>query len=118
MDNRIFLEKMAYQMLKKLFKCLDTNQYTISKRRKNREFLALYGFTLDDQLAILRSLTPSDCIKVESDRDDQSGNDEYWFHKKSYDGISVYVKYKITIIIQPEGNFDYAIIKSIHEDGF
>ncbi len=104
-------------MLGKLFKCLDVKQYHICDRAKNRYFLASNGYTLDDQLSILRSLTPSDCFKVGADRDDPKGEDTYWFHKKSYDGILVYVKYKIVILKPPEGDGDFAVIKSIHEDG-
>ena len=104
-------------MLGKLFKCLDTQQYNICERDKNRDFLASNGFTLEDQLNILRSLTPTDCIKAEPDRDDPNGADTYWFHKKSYEGILVYVKYKIVILKPPEGDGDFACIKSIHEDG-
>jgi len=118
LNNRLFLEKMAGSMLNKLFKCLDAKEYTIEKRDKNRAFLAMNGFTLEDQLAILRSLTPADCIKAEPDRDDPDGNDEYWFHKKGYGDLMVYVKYKIILKIRPGSELEHAFIKSLHEDGF
>ena len=112
------LERFAASMLERLHKCLDAERYQICDRPKNRMFLADYGFTLDDQLSILRSLAPADCIKTEVDRDDPNGTEEYWFHKKDYDGISVYVKYKIVLLKYPDDEHDYAIIKSIHEDGY
>lgn len=118
MESRVFLERMAAAMLGKLNKCLDAKQYHICGRDKNRDFLASNGFTLEDQLTILRSLTPADCIKAEEDRDDPNHMDTYWFHKKNYDGLLVYVKYKIVILEPPEGDGDFAFIKSIHEDGF
>ncbi len=118
MDSRDILEKIAASMLRKLFMCLDTKRYTIVDRDKNREFLAMNGFALEDQLNILRSLTPGDCVKAEPDRDDSNGQDLYWFHIKHYEGIPVYVKYKIVLIKMPDCEQDYAIIKSIHEDGY
>ena len=104
-------------MLGRLIKCLDAKQYHISERDKNRDFLVSNGFTLEDQLNILRSLTPADFIKAEGDRDDPNRMDTYWFHKKDYEGILVYVKYKIIILKPPAGDGDFAFIKSIHEDG-
>lgn len=117
MDNKVILEKMAASMLTKLFRCLDAKRYEIKDRQKNREFLAEHGFLLEDQLNILRSLTPSDCIKAEPDRDDKKQEDVYWFYKKGYDGILVYVKYKIVLEKMPDGIHDFARIKGIHEDG-
>lgn len=104
-------------MLQRLFACLDAKQYTIVPRNKNRDFLAMNGYTLQDQLDVLRSLTPADCFKAEPDRDDKSNNDVYWFYKKGYDGLRVYVKYKIVFKTLPNGKNDFAIIKSLHEEG-
>ena len=89
MDDRSILEKMAASVLDQLFACLDAKQYTIAPRDKNRAFLAENGYTLKDQLNILRSLTPADCIKAEPDRDDKSKEDVYWFYKKGYDGLRI-----------------------------
>lgn len=117
MDDRVILEKMAASVLDQLFTCLDAKEYTIVDRWKNRVFLSENGFTLEDQIDILHSLTPEDCIKAEPDRDDSSHRDVYWFYKKGYDGLRVYVKYKIIIKTKPDGETEHALIKSIHEDG-
>ena len=118
MSDRIFLERMATVTLAQLRWCLDENRYSIEDRAKNRAFLAENGFTLEDQLDILRSLTPRDCFKAEEDRDDPKGGDTYWFYKRKYEGLPVYVKYKIVIKKIAEREGDFAFIKSIHEDGY
>ena len=114
MNNNALREPLAAVTLERLKWCLDAGRYTIDPRDKNRSFLAEHGYSLDDQLDILRSLTPQDCYKAEPDR--ANAKHLYWFHKKRYEDMILYVKYKIFIL--HEDGCDFAYIKSIHEDEY
>ena len=112
-SDRLWAKPLVDDMLARLREAIRCGNYEIENRRKNMAFLADHGYTIKDQEDILATLTYEDFIKSDIDKDDETGNDIYWFFKPVYDGHKVYVKYKIPFYEQWPG---FAFIKSLHDD--
>lgn len=108
------LEKpIVENILHKLRKCVETKHYIIVSRRKNLRFMAEEGLTYEDLEDILCGMTYDDYYKSDTDRDDPTGQDIYWFFRPYYQENKLYVKFKIWF---EKGDLDTAYIKSLHKD--
>jgi hypothetical protein len=81
-------------------------------RKKSRDFLLKYGFTVEDINAVLNQLEPKHYSKGPEDDHDGSEGSVYVFLCQ-YEGLNIYIKAKIVI----DSNGDNGIILSFHEEG-
>ena len=100
-------------VLERLRFCIHKKHYKIRENRKNIRTLSAFGWTIDDQEEILSELEPSQCYKVEKDRDYEEVTNCYFF-RQMYEGRKLYIKFSLVIRQYPDGTGDFADIKSLH----
>ena len=105
-DVFIFLEKMK--------KLISAGKYDFVPRRKNMQALAQYGLTVLDAKNEIFGLVVGDYYKGPKKDFDSVRSGDIWEFKKKIDGISFYIKVKIT---QENGE---EVLKCIgfHKDDF
>lgn len=100
-------------VLERLRSCILKKHYKIRDREKNTRTLSTFGWTIDDQEEILSELEPSQCYKVDIDRDYEEETNCYFFHQK-YENRKLYIKFSLVLRKYPDGSGDFADIKSLH----
>ena len=108
-----FKDQYIGTILKQLDSCIRKQHYKIRETEKNRQTLLAFGWTIEDQEELLLNLEPSQCYKVDKDRDYEEETNCYFFHQM-YEDRKLYIKFSFVIRQYPDGSGDFADIKSLH----
>ena len=113
--------KKAECFLANIRPLLATKEFTIKQTEKNRVFDRQYNLRDAEKLEILKSLSASDCIKIEpNDNPRYSDTEVYCFLKNKIitvfgesETLCIYIK----MYIQELSNHDIVIVISFHKEG-
>lgn len=84
-------DQIVQFFLDKMKACVNAGAYQIEDTAKNRSTRMDYGFTIEDQEAVLLQLTVDDYSKYEDNHDPNLS--PVWVFKTIYEGHRFYVKY-------------------------